>query len=141
MLRQLVDGPLSDDSLICTAFIAVEGQAALPVLANEEQAEDGLQALAAAACQEGVARARAAAKSVLARRRESLVLWSAYAQFEARVGNRKACILHWQCIMSHTGLCHTLIPTASCCAAGCLLEHSMACMHFLVTCMAQCSQG
>ena len=72
LLSRLIEGPLSDDTCVCTAFLAVERTCT-------EDLEEA----------EGMGRARAAAKRLLAVRRESLPLWAAYAQLEAQAGNRK----------------------------------------------------
>lgn len=80
LLAALVEGPLADDSRICAAFLAVE---CAPAVA-EEQARGG-DVLPAG----GLETARAAAKRVLAVRRDSLALWGAYAELEAKAGNRK----------------------------------------------------
>ncbi|KAK9810982.1 hypothetical protein WJX73_003267 [Symbiochloris irregularis] len=86
LLQSLVEGPLSDNPHLCSAFLQVEGASAAGAL-SEGEAETADEALTHS---KGVERARAAAKGVLAKRRESLALWGAYAALEASAGQRKA---------------------------------------------------
>ena len=86
MLSRLVEGPLSEDPRICAALLAVEAATAA---AGNNQTNGGADKGDEANGLEGTERARAAAKRVLAVRRESLALWGAYAQLEAQAGHRK----------------------------------------------------
>lgn len=95
LLLHLADGPFSMDVHVCTAYLVVEATVMEATAVEARTSEGGAAGTAGDASDDSRGRrpnwdrARTAARAVLARSQDSVVMWHAYAQLEAAAGQVK----------------------------------------------------